>query len=162
MTDSAVASDFVQRPGFDPVRAAASSRSSALGAAVRQLKATGATRAHISDLVVLADAEKKELDRVFRHPDWCNYQRPGTRHNCGAGADYVIGVPRLAGDPTPSAVAEAWANEEDGAESVSVHLFADSEDDASGASGWFTPDAARALAAQLIAAADLLERRSSL
>ncbi|SFO89966.1 hypothetical protein SAMN05421854_103376 [Amycolatopsis rubida] len=158
MPGSALASEFVQRPGFDPVRALASSRWSALWSAIRQLREEGTDDAQLSDLVALAEVERAVLNRGFHHAEWCDDQSPG-RHDRGSFADYVIGVSRGRGDPAPSAKAEAWAKEEDGAESAGVRLLADSEDDASGTAGWFTPGAARALAAQLVEAADLLESR---
>ncbi|WP_370935901.1 hypothetical protein [Amycolatopsis sp. cg13] len=163
MADQTLASGFVQRTGYDPVRAAATVRWSDLGAEIRRMDKAGAVDHELrAALAKLADATSAELDRVFVHADWCEDQTYGTRHNCTSCPDYVIGVPRLAGRPVPSATARAWANEEDGAKSVCVHMLTDSEDDGSYAEGWFTPDVARALAAQLIEAADLVDRRRRL
>ncbi|MGK4593730.1 hypothetical protein [Amycolatopsis sp. w19] len=74
----------------------------------------------------------------------------------GGDAPYIDGMHGLlAGDPVPTVSACAWAREEDGLQSVSIHLLSDG--DADGGEGWFSADAARALAAQLNAAADLID-----
>jgi hypothetical protein len=97
-------------------------------------------------------------DINFRHAVFCNATEMGA-HNCAVDTPYLPGIVRVEGataDAPPIISACAWANEEDRALSVSVHFLAEGGEGAE-VEGWFDPATARAFAAQLIAAADLVE-----
>ncbi|MEV6879568.1 hypothetical protein [Amycolatopsis sp. NPDC051128] len=135
----------------------ASRRASAFGAALRAMRAAHDDASIRPDNVAAIEeayrAASTEADRLFQHAAWCD--RPDTdTHCCMAHTEYIEGVPRMPGDAPANASATAWANEEDAAQSVCLSVE-DGEGDSQ--DGWFSADAARALAAQLTAAADLID-----
>lgn len=143
-------------------RSSASQRASGFGAALRALRAAPESAKVRPEQLAILETEYRsacyEADALFEHAPWCS--SPGDKpaaHNCVSGdAPYIDGMHGLlAGDPVPTVSACAWAREEDGLQSVSIHLLSDG--DADGGEGWFSADAARALAAQLNAAADLID-----
>ncbi|WIX79709.1 hypothetical protein QRX50_02585 [Amycolatopsis carbonis] len=87
----------------------------------------------------------------YRHAEWCRYQDE-ERHACDAGAPDVYGVVSDGAEP-PIISATAWRTEATERQTVLVHVenrdcWADVEVDGAGA---------RELAAQLVAAAELIE-----
>ncbi|MET7993019.1 hypothetical protein ABZU76_19210 [Amycolatopsis sp. NPDC005232] len=89
--------------------------------------------------------------RPYRHAAWCRYQDE-ERHACDAGAPDVRGMVSDGAEP-PIVSATAWRAEITERRSVLVHVenrdcWADVEVDGAGA---------RELAAQLVAAAELIE-----
>jgi hypothetical protein len=88
---------------------------------------------------------------------WCDAKTAS--HNCATDAAYLPGIVRVVGstaDAPPIISACAWANEEDRGLSVNVNFLADGGEGTE-VEGWFDPATARALAAQLLEAADLVD-----
>lgn len=139
-------------------RAAAYRRAEALSAALRAMQNAPESVCILPGDLAAIEAECRvacdAADALFEHAAWCDSPDVDGGHNCMALSQYIDGVSRVPGAEPSSASAVAWANEEDGVQAICLSV---QDDEGDSQDGWFSAEAARALAAQLLAAADLID-----